>query len=149
MEIRALTLGAGLCAGLMTALTPALTVAETVNPMAKVRNVVITMKGTSENIAGLCRPALVQELEDEDFVVVKDRAKADAELIFTASHVTITQGRRMDIGKSQLNYAVEVNDMSGRRLWSLVDHEWGSSLADACEDAADDIADELEDARDD
>ncbi len=149
MEIRMWTLGTGLWIGLLTAMVPALAAAETVNPMAKVRNLVLSLKGTPENIAGLCRPALVAALEDEDFVVVKDRAKADAEVVFTANHVTITQGRRMDIGKSQLNYAVEVTDTNGRRLWSLVDHEWGGSLADACEDAADDIADELEDARDD
>ncbi|HXG27652.1 MAG TPA: hypothetical protein VNJ47_02240 [Nevskiales bacterium] len=148
MEIRAFILGAGLGIACLPALMPAQAEEAVVNPVAKVRNLVLSIKGTPDNVASLCRLALVQTLEEEEFTVVKDRAKADAELVFTGNPVTITQGRRMDIGKVQLSYAVEVNGSAGR-IWSLVDHEWGSSLADACEDAAGDIADELAEARDD
>jgi hypothetical protein len=148
MEIRAFVLVAGLGIAWLPALMPAQAEEGVVNPVAKVRNIVLSIKGTPDNVASLCRLALIQMLEEEEFTVVKDRARADAELVFTGNPVTITQGRRMDIGKVQLSYAVEVNGATGR-IWSLVDHEWGSSLADACEDAAGDIADELAEARDD
>lgn len=123
--------------------------------LANVNSIFLSVDGPDrkainrENASDLCLVSLTHALQEEGFGIAGSRAKADAELVFTGGYITVTQGRPMAIGDAQLSYAAVLKDRKGTVLWSVVEDEWGDSIAEACEDAADDIADEIAEAKDD
>lgn len=118
----------------------------------KANDVLLTMNLDAlnrESTSKLCRVALTQALNEEEFNVVTSRSKADVELVLTGGFLTITEGRAGRIGNAHLSYSAELRDMHGHTILSLVDDAEGDSVAEVCTDVASDIAEEVEDALDD
>ncbi len=118
----------------------------------KVNDVLLTINLDAlnrESTSKLCRVALVQALNEEEFNVVPSRSKADVELVLTGGFLTVTEGRAGRIGHAHLSYSAELKDMYGHTILSLVDDEEGDSVAEVCANVASDIADEVEGALDD